>query len=107
MMVWFWNHYLPNAAEGQNPYASPLLARDLAGLPSATVITAEIDPLCSEGEAYAERLRQAGVPVTAQRFDGVTHEFFGMKALLDESKEALKLAASQLQSVHEHHTGRR
>ncbi len=102
MMRWFWKHYLPSEAQGQNPYASPLRAQDLSGLPPATVITAEIDPLCSEGEAYADRLREAGVPVKARRFSGVTHEFFGMKALLGEAKEALSLAADQLRAVREY-----
>lgn len=99
MMHWFARHYLPTQAAAENPYAAPLRARDFSGLPPATVITAEIDPLCSEGEAYAERLRQAGVPVEARRFSGVAHEFFGMKALLDESKEALSFAADQLKSA--------
>jgi len=61
MMRWFWKDYLKNELDGTNPLASPMQAK-LKGLPSATVITAEIDPLRSEGEAYAEKLKQAGIP---------------------------------------------
>ncbi len=68
----------------------------MAGLPPATVITAQIDPLRDEGEAYAAKLRDAGVPVVAQRFDGVTHEFFGMGAVVDKAKQAVALAAGEL-----------
>ena len=60
------------------------------------MITAEIDPLRSEGEAYAMLLQEAGVDVTYQNFDGVTHEFFGMVAVLEQSREAVNLAAEEL-----------
>ncbi len=95
MMKWFWGHYLNSPVEGEQTYASPLHA-DLRGLAPATVITAEIDPLCSEGEAYAWRLIEAGVDTQVKRFDGVTHEFFGMTALLPEAREALQLIVERL-----------
>ncbi|MCB0121311.1 MAG: alpha/beta hydrolase, partial [Caldilineaceae bacterium] len=88
-MHWFIQRYLQEPEDANDPYASPLLADDLSGLPGATVITAEIDPLRSEGEAYAVRLQEAGVDVTYQNFPGVTHEFFGMGAVLPEARDAV------------------
>ncbi len=95
-MVWFWNHYLNGPADRANPYASPLRAADLRGLPPATVITAEFDPLRDEGERYAARLRQAGVPVEMKRYDGIIHGFFGMSAVLPQAEEAVEQAAAAL-----------
>ncbi|MGH7896202.1 MAG: alpha/beta hydrolase, partial [Candidatus Binatia bacterium] len=82
-MEWFWGHYLRSGADGEEAYASPLRAKDLRGLPPALVITAEFDPLRDEGEAYARRLREAGIPTTASRYDGTIHGFFAMTAFID------------------------
>ncbi|MEH2245547.1 alpha/beta hydrolase [Nostoc sp.] len=98
MMIWFWKQYLNSESDGSNPYASPLRAENLRGLPPATVITAEIDPLRSEGEAYAKRLREAGSPVKATNYNGVTHEFFGTGAVVDKAKQAVREAAAGLRS---------
>jgi acetyl esterase/lipase len=98
-MHWFWNHYLPSTDRGREPYASPLRAESLQGLPPALVITAEFDPLRDEGEAYAARLREAGVPVTLTRYDGMVHGFFGMGALLDQAKTAVAEAAGALRAA--------
>jgi len=96
-MRWFWDHYLGDAPERRDePYASPLRAKSLTGLPPALVITAEFDPLRDEGEAYAARLKQAGVPTRATRYDGTIHGFFGMGAMIDKANDAVKEACGTL-----------
>jgi len=98
MMKWFFEQYLKDESEGSDPRISPLRA-DLAGLPSATIITAEVDPLRDDGHMYAEQLRAAGVTVEAKHFEGVTHEFFGMGAVVDKATEAVEFAAGQLRGA--------
>jgi len=82
-MVWFWDQHTTDEAQRAEITASPLRASldDLAGLPPALVITAEADVLRDEGEAYASRLREAGVPVVAVRYQGVIHDFVMLDAL--------------------------
>ena len=98
-MQWYWRHYLSGAGEGESPYASPLRAEDVTGLPTALVITAEFDPLRDEGEAYGRRLADAGVPVTIRRFDGMFHGFFGRASLLEPARRAQGLATGALRSA--------
>ena len=80
-MIWFWDHYLPDVARRSEPDASPLHTPDLAGLPPAVVLTAEHDPLRDEGEEYAQRLEEAGVPVDFQRHARQMHAFFALLML--------------------------
>jgi acetyl esterase/lipase len=98
-MAWFWNAYLPHVERRSEPYASPLRASDeqLAGLPPAFVIVDEADVLRDEGEAYAARLRAAGVEVTTVRYDGITHDFMMLNPL--SKTRATRAAIAQAISV--------
>jgi acetyl esterase len=96
-MRWYWDHYLQHPEDASNPYAAPLVAENLRGLPPALVITAEYDPLCDEGQAFAKRLQAAGVPTTYSQYDGMIHGFFGMNAVLDKGKQAVAEACAALQ----------
>ena len=93
-MVWFWDHYLPNAEAGQEAYASPIKAADLSGLAPALIQTAEFDPLRDEGEAYGAAIEAAGGDVTVHRYDGVVHAPFMMFAVIPTGIECLKEAAA-------------
>jgi acetyl esterase len=98
-MAWFWDAYLPDVERRSEPYASPLRASDeqLVGLPPAFVIVDEADVLRDEGEAYAARLRAAGVPVTTVRYDGITHDFMMLNPLSDT--RATRAAVAQAISI--------
>ena len=98
-MAWFFKNYLASPEQGADPRISLDKVQNLKGLPPATVITAQIDPLQSEGQAYAKRLQAAGVQVNAKNYDGVTHEFFGMAAVVPEAKQAEQVAANDLKKA--------
>ena len=100
MMQWFMKLYTNSPDEAQDTRLN-LVAADLKNLGPATVITAEIDPLRSEGKLLAEKLRQAGVEVEYKNYEGVTHEFFGMAAVVQDAKDAQQFAAKELmKSLH-------
>ncbi|MCP2168643.1 alpha/beta hydrolase [Goodfellowiella coeruleoviolacea] len=108
VMAWFWDQYAPDTAQRTEVTAAPLEASadQLTGLPPALVITAEADVLRDEGEAYAAKLRAAGVPVTAVRYQGVIHDFVMLNAL----RETHAAQAAITQAVHTlrtalHHEG--
>ena len=98
LMEWFFANYLSQPSDASDPRIT-LVHANLHNLPSSTVISAEIDPLQSEGKMLADNLQAAGVPVTYQLFTGVTHEFFGMGAVLPEAKVAEGLAAGELRKA--------
>ena len=98
-MDWYIDQYLVDAAHGDEPYASPIKADSLAGLAPACIVTAEMDPLRDEGEAYARALEAAGVPVTLYRAPGMFHGFFNMDAVLDGSKDAQRVAYDALRAA--------
>jgi acetyl esterase len=95
---WFLDHYI-SEPERKGSYASPHFAEDLSRLPPALIITAEFDPLRDEGEAYAARLKEAGVPVTLTRYDGMIHGFFGMELVIDGAARAVQQAVSALRQA--------
>jgi len=94
----FWNLYL-DGADGMHPDASPTRAEDLAGSPPALVVTAACDPLRDEGEAYAEALREAGVPVQARRVDGTIHGFWRWQAAAEISRRTVADVGAALRAA--------
>jgi acetyl esterase/lipase len=102
-MQWSWDQYTTDPAQRAEPTASPLRAslEQLAGLPPALVITGEADVVRDEGEAYADKLGDAGVPVTAERFPAIIHAFVMLNALADTAaaRGAITLATDTLRAV--------
>ena len=98
-MVYFLQCYVSSEADASNPYVAPMAADDLSGLPSAFVLTCEFDPLRDEGEAYAERLREAGVPTVLSRYDGQIHALFNAGVPFKRTWDAIDEAATELRKA--------
>ena len=99
LMRFCFDTYLAAAEEGGSPYVSPLLATSLAGLPSATILTAEFDPLRSEAEDYAARLNAAGVKATLRQLDGMVHGCIHMLGLTPAAGALFDIAGGQLRKA--------
>jgi acetyl esterase len=104
-MDYFWGHYVSGPEQARHPHASPINAPSLAGLPPALVITAECDPIRDQGEAYARRLEEAGVPVTLKRYEGAIHAFFQLGGVIDSGRQAIGDAAAALRHAFANATG--
>ena len=99
-MIWYRNHYLPNEADHKHPEASPLFyTGDWSQLPPALVMVGELDVLRTEGEQYAEKLREAGVVVDLQVMKGMPHPFLAMDGVLSEGKRCVTLMCDALQKA--------
>lgn len=95
-MTWYLTHYTAAPADADQAYALPAKAATLRRLPSATIITAALDPLASEGRAYAYRLQKDKIAVSFKEYAGMPHDFFGMGAVLPEAREAQEFAGDRL-----------
>ena len=98
-MQWFWEQYLQGNSHDANPYAIPMVAKDFSGLPPAIVITAQYDPLLSDGEQYAALLHRDKVPVLYREFEGMIHGFFTNMAVTPTAKVAIDFVAAELKRL--------
>ena len=97
--VYAWQLYLGPEANRHAAHISPILARNLNGLPPALIVTAGFDILTGEGQAYAERLKDAGVPVRQLHYPGMVHGFFQWAGVLGEAREAMDCVVEYLQEI--------
>ena len=98
-MKWFWDQYLQGDHHNQNPYAVPMTAKTFQDLAPTIIITAEFDPLLSDGEQYAELLRSENVPVIYRQFDGMIHGFFTNMAVTPTAQIAIDFVAAELKKI--------
>jgi acetyl esterase/lipase len=98
-MDWFADQYFATRADRYSPYASPSKASDVRGLPPAMVITGECDPLRDQGEAYAEKMRSAGVAVVLKRYEGMIHPFVSLAGIVDAGRDAINESASAVRQA--------
>jgi acetyl esterase/lipase len=97
-LEWFWAHYLRSARDETDPRAAPLASDNLGGLPPATIVLAEIDPLRDEGLAYAQRLTEAGVAAETTVYPGAGHGFWWMDAEMRQADELTEQLGRQLRA---------
>lgn len=100
-MQWFWDQYLQGTAHDTNPYAVPMAAKIFSGLAPAIIITAQYDPLLSDGQQYAALLQRDEVPVIYKEYAGMIHGFFTNMAVTLTAQEAIDFAASELRKITE------
>lgn len=98
-MKWFWDQYLQGDAHNENPYAVPMTAKDFTGVAPAIILTAEFDPLLSDGEQYAALLHRDKVPVLYKQYDGMIHGFFTNLAVTPTAQEAIDFVAEELKKL--------
>ena len=98
-MEYYWKHYAPDLADGSDPYLAPLAATSHADLPPALVVSAELDPLCDDGEQYSQKLRAAGVPVKYSLYQGMIHGFLSMAGILDRTQTLFDEIGQQVRSI--------
>lgn len=100
-MQWFWDQYVPNHEDRQNPLVSPLQASvdELRGLPRTMIITGEVDVLRDEAEAYARKLMAAGVPVVATRYLGAIHGFCSFADVSPTAKSAVRHIVQEIKNT--------
>jgi acetyl esterase len=98
-MRWFWANYVNSPEEAADPLVSPLRAPNLAGLPPALIITAGYDPLRDEGEAFGKRLKEAGVPVKATRYEDMIHGFLWMGGVLDRTRQLFEEIGNEVSTA--------
>jgi acetyl esterase len=99
VMDWFMSHFFAPGANRTSPDASPAYIKNLRGLPEALLITAECDPLCDEGETYAQRLKESGVKVTLTRYDGMIHPFLNFLGASAGAQRAVDQIAAAVRSM--------
>ncbi|MBW8709094.1 MAG: alpha/beta hydrolase, partial [Alphaproteobacteria bacterium] len=98
-LYWFMDNYIPDPEDRKDPRASPMLRPSLEGQPPALVISAEFDPLVDENEAYARRLRQAGVPTDYICFPGMIHPFFTLGGVIEDTAKAEALVGAAMRKL--------
>lgn len=99
MMGWFQSHYLQSADDRTNPYLSPILSDNLEGLPSATILTAQYDPLRDVGTAYAEKLQSHSVEVFHKNYDDLIHGFANFTSFVPEARLAVADGTEKLKQA--------